>query len=150
VHYFEAGKVYTLGIIEVTSGETVYIEGGAVVYGMIHAEKASDIRIAGRGILEGSRNREYQKGSWRRFVEMKDCKNVHIEGITLINSPTWQIVPINCENVSVSNVKIVSNNGGDDGIDVVRSRKDLKRELPIFILKDTVLPSNRHGIIPET
>jgi len=125
VHYFEAGKVYTLGIIEVTSGETVYIEGGAVVYGMIHAEKASDIRIAGRGILEGSRNREYQKGSWRRFVEMKDCKNVQIEGITLINSPTWQIVPINCENVSINNVKIVSNNGGDDGIDVVRSRKVL-------------------------
>ncbi len=123
VHFFEAGKVYTPGVIEIKSGETVYIEGGAVVYGMIHAENVSDVRIAGRGILEGSRNREYQKGIWRRFVEMKDCRNVHIEGITLINSPTWQIVPINCENVTISNVKIVSNNGGDDGIDVVRSRK---------------------------
>lgn len=123
VHFFEAGKVYTPGIIEVKSGETVYIEGGAVVYGMIHAENASGIRIAGRSILEGTHNKEYQKGRWRRFIEMKDCRNLQIEGITLINSPTWQIVPINCEYVTISNVRLISNNGGDDGIDVVRSRK---------------------------
>jgi polygalacturonase len=125
IHYFESGKVYTPGIIEVKSGEIVYIEGGAVVYGMIHAENASDIKILGRGILEGSKNQEYLNGKWRRFIDLKDCKDIRIEGITLVNSPTWQIVTINCDNVSISHVKIVSNNGGDDGIDIVRSRNVL-------------------------
>lgn len=123
VRYFEAGKVYTPGTIDLTSGETVYIEGGAIVYGMISAENMSNIKISGRGILEGSCNTELRKTRKKRFIELKDCNDIFIEGIILVNSPTWQVVPINCENVSIRNIKIISNNGGDDGMDIVRSRK---------------------------
>jgi hypothetical protein len=122
VIWFEGAKIHKPGIIEIKSGQTVYMEGGAVVEGIIHAENASDIKILGRGILDGTTNNEIRGESRYRFIHLQNCKNITIEGIVLEDSHSWQIVPINCDNVSIRNTKILSDNGGDDGIDLVRSR----------------------------
>lgn len=122
VIWFEGGKVHKPGIIEVKSGQTVYLEGGAVVEGIIHAENASDIKILGRGILDGTTNNEIGGESRFRFIHIQDSKNIVIDGIVLEDSHSWQIVPINCDNVTIRNIKILSDNGSDDGIDIVRSR----------------------------
>jgi hypothetical protein len=122
VIWFEGGKIHKPGIIEVKSGQTVYIEGGAVVEGIIHAENASDIKILGRGILDGTTNNEIRGESRFRFIHIQDSKNIVIDGIILEDSHSWQIVPINCDNVTIRNTKILSDNGSDDGIDIVRSR----------------------------
>jgi polygalacturonase len=63
------------------------------------------------------------KGTYQRFVEFTDCNNITVDGITLHNSTTWQIVPIHSSNVHINNIKIVSDQASDDGIDVVRSTK---------------------------
>ncbi len=122
VHYFEAGKVHKPGVIEVNDGETVYIAGGAIVEGAILAQNANNVRICGRGILDGTRLREIRAGRWMRFVQFTDCNNVQVEGIILSNSQTWQIMPVGCNDVTIRNVKMVSDNGSDDGIDIVSSR----------------------------
>jgi hypothetical protein len=122
VIWFEGAKVHKPGIIEVKSGQTVYIEGGAVVEGTIHVENASNIKIIGRGILDGTTNREITGENRYRFVHLQNCNNIDIEGIVLEDSHLWQIVPINCDNVTIRNVRILSDNGSDDGIDIVRSR----------------------------
>ena len=54
VLYFGPG-VHCPGLIRLTSGQTVYLAGGAVVYGAILAEKAENIVIRGCGILDGSK-----------------------------------------------------------------------------------------------
>jgi hypothetical protein len=122
VIWFEGARVHKPGIIEVKSGQTVYIEGGAVVEGIIHAQNTSDIKILGRGILDGTTNNEIRGESRFRFIHIQDSKNIVIDGIVLEDSHSWQIVPINCDNVTVRNTKILSDNGSDDGIDIVRSR----------------------------
>jgi len=122
VHYFEAGKVHTPGVIEVNEGEVVYIAGGAVVEGAILANNANNIRVCGRGILDGTKMRDLMGSRRMRFVQFSDCNNVEVEGIILSNSKTWQIMPANCNNVTIRNVKIVSDNGSDDGIDIVSTR----------------------------
>jgi hypothetical protein len=122
VHYFEAGKVHKPGVIEVNEGEVVYIAGGAVVEGAILAQNANNIRICGRGILDGTRMNEFRRSRRMRFVQLSDCNNIEVEGIILSNSKTWQIMPFNCDGVTIRNVKIVSDNGSDDGIDIVSSR----------------------------
>ena len=56
VVFFEAGKIHYPGIIEMKSNQTLYIEGGAVVVGVIKAKDADNIRIAGRGVIDGTYN----------------------------------------------------------------------------------------------
>lgn len=121
VHYFEAGKVHTPGVIELRDNETVYIAGGAVVHGAIRAKGARNAKVRGRGILDGTNMREFLKSGWQRFVQLEDCSGVDLEGIILCNSQTWQIVPIRSNDIAITNVKILSGNNSDDGIDIVRS-----------------------------
>jgi len=122
VVYFEGGRVHTPGYIDLKSNQTLYIEGGAVVEGVIHGSNVENVKVCGRGILDGTRNREYRGAVNSRFVQFEDSRNISIEGIVLEDSHMWEIVPIHCDGVAVDNVKIISDNGGDDGIDIVRSK----------------------------
>ncbi len=53
VIYYPAG-VHHAGLIELTDGQTLYIDRGAVVYGWVRAISAKNIRIVGNGILDNS------------------------------------------------------------------------------------------------
>jgi polygalacturonase len=119
VRVFKAGSVYEPGEIRLKSGETVIIEGGAVVRGNIVAEDANNIRMLGRGILDGGvfRNAERKK----RMIDLLRCENVLIEGITILDSQTWTLVPQFCRNLNVRNLKEVCWQFGSDGVDVVGS-----------------------------
>ncbi len=123
VHYFAGGQMHEAGAIEVKSGETVYLGAGAVVRGWIHAQGARGIRVCGRGILLGTGTGEKPGRGRTPFVHFQSCTNVLVEGITLVDSPTWQVVPMACENVTIRNVKIASDNASDDGMDIVSSRR---------------------------
>lgn len=133
--YFAPGKRYDVGLIHLKSNQSLYIAGGAVVVGAIEAEKADHLHIFGRGILDGTfnenltqqpaathRNNVHLKGAEHNTIQLKDCNDVTLEGITIYNSTSWDIVPIHCNGVKIDNVKIVSDNPGDDGIDIVRDR----------------------------
>ena len=119
VHYFAAGPAHDVGRIELTDGQTVYIERGAVVRGSIHAEGASNIRIGGRGILDAS---DSPGGHLVRFT---DCEYVSVEGITIYNNPAWNCVPWHCRHVHIDNIKIIAWRSACDGIDVVSSQRVL-------------------------
>ena len=49
------------------------------------------------------------------FIQPYDCRNVHIEGITLVNSPMWVVHPVLCENVIVENITVNSHGPNNDG-----------------------------------
>lgn len=52
------------------------------------------------------------------LVQFYDCENVLIEGITVRDSPMWNIHPVLCRNVLIRNVVIDSPHGpNNDGID---------------------------------
>jgi polygalacturonase len=53
------------------------------------------------------------------FIQLLDCKNLSIEGVTIRNSPFWNINPVYCDNVTVRGVTIESpdNSPNTDGID---------------------------------
>jgi len=150
VIWFEGGKIHKPGIIEVKSGQTVYITGGAVVEGIIHAENASDIKILGRGILDGTLNNEIRGEQRFRFIHIQNCKNITIKGIILEDSHIWQVVPINCDGVSIKNIKILSDNGSDDGIDLVRSRNVKVDHCFIRTKDDCIAIKTTYDYPPET
>jgi len=119
VVWFEGGKLYENVKLELQDNQTVYIEGGAVVQGYIFAEGKKNIKICGRGILDGSFNKT-TAGNDNRFISLKDCENVSIEGITLHNGTTWQVALFHCNNATINGIHIVSESASDDGMDIVR------------------------------
>jgi polygalacturonase len=51
------------------------------------------------------------------FIQPYRCKNILIEGVTIINSPMWEINPVLCENVIIRGIHISSHGPNNDGCD---------------------------------
>lgn len=52
-----------------------------------------------------------------QLVNIYNCENVLIEGVTLLRSPFWVIHPLLCKNLTVRNVKIDNDGPNGDGCD---------------------------------
>lgn len=63
------------------------------------------------------RERIFGAGHYLRpqFIQPYRCQNVLIDGVTIQNSPMWEIHPVLCRNVTVQNVKISSHGPNNDG-----------------------------------
>ncbi len=132
VLYFGAGQ-HDVGMIELKSNQTLFIDEGAVVYACIHAIDAENIKILGRGILDNSKNKaeilyesnfednhEAVNNAIRKHtVELEYCTNVEIDGITIRDSLVYNIRPIGCKHINIRNVKIIGCwRYNSDGIDM--------------------------------
>jgi polygalacturonase len=51
------------------------------------------------------------------FVQPYRCRRVLIEGVTILNSPMWEVNPVLCTNVTVRGVTIRSHGPNNDGCD---------------------------------
>ena len=51
------------------------------------------------------------------FFQPYRCRNVLIEGVTILRSPMWEVTPVLCTNVIVRNLKINSHGPNNDGCD---------------------------------
>ncbi|MCD7978817.1 MAG: glycosyl hydrolase family 28 protein [Tannerellaceae bacterium] len=154
VLWFEAGKIHTPGIIVPESGQHIFIESGAWVVGAVSAREVEHVQISGYGVMDGSFNLRmtaeemkqlftvsngYQaENDYQRFIEFYDSKNLTMDGLILHNSTTWQVVPINCEQVLIQNLKLIADNPSDDGIDIVRSRQVHVRDCFVRVKDDCV------------
>lgn len=123
VRYFAPG-VHQPGIMKMKSGETIYIAGGAVVYGAIDAMDVSDVRILGRGILDAGKLRRFGRKDHEAnsTVAIGGSENVKVNGIICRNSFKWTIVASRSSDVSISDVKLIGMwRYNADGIDIVNS-----------------------------
>jgi polygalacturonase len=66
-----------------------------------------------------ARERIFGEGHYLRpqFIQPYRCKNILIEGVTIRNSPMWEIHPVLCANVTVRRVTINSLGPNNDGCD---------------------------------
>jgi polygalacturonase len=87
---------------------------------LLSALNASNIAIEGQGTIDGN-----GESWWQEVREVKDkgvlgnhprpkliifdhCKNVRVEGVTIQNSPMWQLVPYYTDGMVIRNVKILA------------------------------------------
>lgn len=102
--------------IDVESGQTVYIAGGAVVHGRITVENEEDVIIRGRGIMDSSNVNGWKgKGAYIP-LEINNCKNVTVEGIMFLNSNAWVCQGYGTQNLVMDGVKIISARPNGDGV----------------------------------
>ena len=139
VIYFGPG-VHQVEDMVVTSGKTVYVAGGAVIYGKvapgingrgkgkitaitelgggaIFSLVGNNIKLCGRGIIDGS----LCPGHTRNIVSICGT-NISLEGIVVRDSSTWTIPIQRSEHVTVDNLKAFGYRGNSDGIDICNSR----------------------------
>ena len=113
------------GYISMKDGETIYLKPGAFVKGGIYVHEKKNVRICGRGVLDGS-DWEHWKGPTGYVVHFMSCRNATLEDITIRGAFHWTVVPMNSDNVTVRNVKICGARVlNDDGIDPCNSRNVL-------------------------
>lgn len=110
--------VYSAGAIPLQSNTTVYLAGGAYVYGQIRAEELENITIRGRGIFSGSIYSRNDDSEYTLPVELRYCKNIEIEGVVFLDPAGWAITLYQCEDVKIDNVKIITARSNGDGISV--------------------------------
>lgn len=140
VLYFGPGT-HEIETIAITSGQTVYLAGGAVVKAVLRAgevgtfsdkwkvtfyngiifevNEASNVRICGRGILDGSQ----VPHPGRNMLQIKSSQHVSVSGITLRDAPNWNVMLNQSADVTVENVRIVSGRLNSDGINSVNSQR---------------------------
>ncbi len=119
VVYFGPG-IHKPTRIELTNDQTLYIAAGAVVKGAVIAH-GNNIRITGRGILDGS-DWEWTKGPNGNLVDIRGT-NVEVSGITMRGAYGWTIVPRDSSHVVVRDVKLCGSRvQNDDGIDPCNSQ----------------------------
>jgi len=130
VHYFGPG-IHKIGEngrgeLSVESGETVYIAGGAIVYGSIRAadpsyKVMSDITIRGRGILSGDMRETHpythpDRDNAKGMIFLGLVNDATIEGIILHNTVKWNVHFHYCNRIETRNLKILSWTINSDGI----------------------------------
>jgi len=107
VIYFGPGT-YVLDSINLKSNQSLYIAGGAVLNTNIRGRNLHNVKISGRGILQGN-------------LEISGTSNLDVNGIFICNTNGWTNTLTNCHNVRYDNVKVFSYEAiySVDGIDVV-------------------------------
>ena len=81
------------------------------------ADRKALFEMAEKGVLVNER--VFGGGHYLRpqFIQPYRCENVLIEGVTIRNSPMWEIHPVLCHNVIVQDVSILSHGPNNDGCD---------------------------------
>jgi hypothetical protein len=130
IHYIDGGY----GFLQLQSNQTLYLAGGAILRARIKADNAINVKIKGRGILDGStllgRHPDYYRSFMSEpdtldrpdFVHFTNCSNIEIDGVIFTDSPGWMLVFSSCEKVMVNNLKEFGYVDNTDGIDVVGSK----------------------------
>ena len=116
VYYIGPGE-WVMDAIALKDNETLYISGGAVLHSIVSVTNAKNVRICGRGILDGSDYPAWnQPGSYARVpINLDHSKNLSVEGIIVANSNCWNVNSYSSKNVEIHNVKVISGRQNGDG-----------------------------------
>ena len=117
VIYIGPGE-WNIESIMLKSGQTLYLAGGSVVHGIVNSNFEHDIKVCGRGILDGSQLEGWQgKGA---YIPLKfdHCHDVTIENIIVLNSNAWACQAYDSNNGVIDGVRIITSRPNGDGISI--------------------------------
>lgn len=113
--------------VDLTSGQTLYLASGAVLFGAINVWDAENVRICGRGtaVYAGPNSRNVDSGwvnrpNWHPLTT-HNVKGLTVEGVTFVNrSRTWSLQFSQTTDSAFDNIKVIATtpeNLNCDGMD---------------------------------
>ncbi len=113
VIYFGPGLHKTTdNVVQVPSGKTLYLAGGAVLTSRVEFQEVENARLTGRGVLYNTQN----------GVLVNYSRNIEIDGIMVLNPSSGYSVTVGqSKQVTVRNLHSYSHGQWGDGIDVFSS-----------------------------
>jgi polygalacturonase len=82
---------------------------------LITGQNLNNVSVIGRGTIDGrgavwwqAKNDGTLAHPRPRLISFSHSKNILVEGISAINSPSWTIHPVHCQNVNVRGVTIIN------------------------------------------
>jgi hypothetical protein len=117
VKIYQAGKVHEAGEINLKDGETLYLEGGAVVRGVVRV-RGTNVAVRGAGILDaGTRNHKIN------MLVLRECRNAVLENFIILDPLGWTIHLSGSEDVRVSNTRVIGWRANSDGLDIEYTKR---------------------------
>ena len=132
---FEAGKIHEVDELELTAGQEIWIEGGAVVRGAIRA-RGPGCKVRGHGLLDGSCFDP--KTERRRTLILDGCHGGVVEGICIINPSSWSCVLGACDQALVRDLRVFGDVICSDGVDLVGCCDTVVEECMMAVNDDCV------------
>lgn len=95
-----------------------FLDNNHATLAFVNGRNLTNVVIAGRGTIDGAgarwwppvreakRTGQPEKVRRPRLVMLTNCKNIRVEDVTLQNSPSFHLVPTDCEDVIISGVTI--------------------------------------------
>ncbi len=122
VDYYFGPGIHFPGVINLKSGDRVYIDRGAVVFGSINGRNVKDVHIFGSGVLNGAAENRIFGGFIETFckstLKFYNSDNIRIEGIIVQDSTQWTTSFFSCTNIVIDNLKVVGQwRYNTDGVD---------------------------------
>jgi polygalacturonase len=109
---------------------------------LLTATNAEDVTIDGTGVIDGRGQSWWDKphDPRPRLIVFDHCKHVRMRGVTVENSPMWQIVPYYSDDVAFMNMKVLApqQSHNTDGIDPFSSSNIVIDHLTIDTGDDNV------------
>lgn len=88
---------------------------------LVSATNAQNVAITGEGVIDGQGDSWWQMARSvsnagvmgnphprPRLIVFDHCKHVRVQGVTIQNSPFWQLVPYYCDDVIIHNIRVLA------------------------------------------
>uniref|UniRef100_E6PWR1 PA14 domain-containing protein n=1 Tax=mine drainage metagenome TaxID=410659 RepID=E6PWR1_9ZZZZ len=137
-----------VGSLNPQSGDTWYLEPGAVIEGSINLWKVSNVKVLGRGVVlyDGPQDPNNDQGWMQRpdwhCIGALDAHQIEIDGVTcLVRSRTWSIQMKDSTDFVYNDLRVIGGNPGNanqDGMDWLGGGDTVVRD-SFFRASDDVL-----------
>ena len=115
VVYIGPGE-WNIDSIMLEDNQTLYIAGGAVVHGVVQSNYTSNIKVLGRGIIDGSTFEGWQGKSALVPLKFDFCDGIELRDILVLNPNAWVCSANTSKNAMIDGLRIISSRPNGDGI----------------------------------
>ncbi len=119
VRVLAAGQVHRFDELHLESGQTLYLEPGAVLEAPLRATDATDIRVIGMGVIDA----RYRTKLKTDAILFRRCRNVLFQDVHILDSYGWTLHLNDCEDVVLDTIRQTCWRDNCDGVDINSSRR---------------------------